>query len=484
MIEVLIAIADPGAAIQLEEALTRAGLSSRWDAASATGPKGDLTAIDVVVLEVEEHGPALAALVDTWRDHPTAPGLIAIGAAGRDREHAAAAKVALLPLEVTPAALRAAVEEAARMRFTAAMSWHLARRVLGLPPGNGDLAEAVRILAAARSGDTEMARAALRWHAHDYATDLGAIALLRDARALTIPEVELTAHLGGTLTVQTLAQKGPVDPGHAVRLLWALVSIGGVALSPEPRDLATPARRVLSELRRHLRARARRLPGSTYYDVLEVPATAEDADIERAYRAVGQRYAPALLARFDLGDTAALVGPMWELVEKARQVLLDPPARGRYHDWLRGKLPTLKTAWAIDAGPAKLAADAFARGQRALGEGDAHRALSELATACRHHAGHPEYEANLAWARYRVQVTSGKDREGMARAERAAVEELLTGTRAWPRGLLALALLCAADGDPDSARWHLREALAVDPNLPAAQQLLARLGGRARTAPA
>ncbi len=39
-------------------------------------------------------------------------------------------------------------------------------------------------------------------------------------------------------------------------------------------------------------------------------------------------------------------------------------------------------------------------------------------------------------------------------------------------------LICAAGGDPDSARWHLHGALTVDPTLPAAVQLAKRLGMR------
>jgi hypothetical protein len=44
--------------------------------------------------------------------------------------------------------------------------------------------------------------------------------------------------------------------------------------------------------------------------------------------------------------------------------------------------------------------------------------------------------------------------------------------------LVALALLCAAGGDADSARWHLAIALSIDPNVPAAAQLAQRLGLR------
>ena len=120
----------------------------------------------------------------------------------------------------------------------------------------------------------------------------------------------------------------------------------------------------------------------------------------------------------------------------------------------------------------------LARGLRALGDGDVHRALSDMATACRHHPGHPEYEVHLCWARYRVEVAAGKDKAALARSERAKAKAALAGTRPWPRAQVALALLCAADGDIEAARWHVGEALAVDPSLPAAQQLYQRLGMR------
>jgi uncharacterized protein HemY len=134
--------------------------------------------------------------------------------------------------------------------------------------------------------------------------------------------------------------------------------------------------------------------------------------------------------------------------------------------------------WAVDPEVARLASSAFERGQRALGEGDVHRAVSELAAACRAQPGHPEHEATLAWARYRVQVAAGGDRDALARRERKALDTLLTGIRPWPRALVALALLCAAEGDIDAARWHLSQALTVDPTMPAAIQLQQRLTAR------
>jgi hypothetical protein len=265
-----------------------------------------------------------------------------------------------------------------------------------------------------------------------------------------------------------------MEPAATLRLLWALGCAGVVEFTAEPRDVRTPERRALAEIRRHLATRKQRLPGSTYYDVLEVTPLAEAPQIEDAYRVQALRYAPAALATFDLGELAATVQPMWELVDKARATLLNPAARGRYHDWLQQKRD-LHTVWAIEPKAATAAMQAFLRGQQALGEGDVHRAVGELAAACRAQPGHPELEATLAWARYRVQVAAGHDRDALAHRERAALEELLTGGRPWPRALVALALLCAACEDLEAARWHLQQALLVDPAMPAAQQLQRRL---------
>jgi hypothetical protein len=472
---ILLAIAEVGTAVQLEETLGKVGLATRWDRAAAAGPTGPLGDVAVVIIDADRAGAELPAVVDRWRAHPEAPGLVAIGAPAA-REHANAARITLLAAAATPATLRDAIALAARLRYANRLAWSTARRALGLPDGAADTAEAAAVIAAARSVDVDVPRAALRWHAQDYVTDKGAIAILREARALTIPEVEQAAALDGTLTLQSVVRAGPLDGAGAARLVWALACVGGVALTPEPYDVATPGRRKLAAIRADLRARMARLEGATFYDVLEVTPLADYKDLEAAYEAVARRYAPMVLAKVDLADLAQHVEPMWKLVEKARSVLTEIAARGRYHDWLRANHGKLKTVWAIDPDPALAAIEAYGKGQAALGDGDAHRALSHFAAACRHQPGHPEYEAGLAWARYRVEVAAGKDRAERARVERRAVEAVVTGTRGWPRALLTLALLCAADEDRDAARFHVQEALALDPRLAGGQQLLARLG--------
>ncbi|MEO8703354.1 MAG: J domain-containing protein, partial [Kofleriaceae bacterium] len=376
------------------------------------------------------------------------------------------------------ATLVAAIHEAAKLRLASDMRWLVLRAATGLPPIDDIPAAWQATLAAARKIDLEIPRTALRWKAMHYATPTPRLDQLREERLLTVPELGAAEKLDGTRTVKSLVTGGPLDPQQTARFLWTMGSIGALVFSAEVHDLATTPRRMLHDMRTHLRARSQRLERSTFYDVLELTPLAEYPDIEEAYRLVAARYAPNVLAEYDLSELQPQIKPMWELVEKARSVLVDHSARGRYHDWLRQKLPELRTVWAIDPANVHAAAHAFTKGQAALGEGDVHKAMSELAVACRKFPGHPEYEANFAWARYRVQVASGRDRVECAVTERAVIEELLLGCRPWPRALVPLALLCAAGSDAESARWHLHTALTVDPTVAAAAQLAQKLGMR------
>lgn len=484
MHRVLLALSDLGLGIQLQESLEGRGVPVRWDPHAVDGPTaahlGGADLDDIVVLDADHLGNRMLAVAEAWRKLDPAPALLALGSTEEAAEAAADARCQTIGASDDAAAFLHTAEEAIRLRFAGSMTRGLARRALELTQVGEPIADAAQIIGAARALPVEVAKEALRWHARSYVCgDAETINALREVRALTIPEVEFVARLDGTFTVQTLVKAGPIDAWHAARLLWSLTSVGAAVVSPEPFDLATPRRRALAMIRHHLRARQARLDKGTFYDVLEVTPAVETDEIEAAYEGVGRRYGPQALAGFDLGDLASLPEPMWQTVEKARGVLHDIAARGRYNDWLQSRWHELRTRWAIENTAAQLAVESWQRGQRALGEGDVHRAVGELAAAARNHPGHPDYEANLAWARYRT--AAGRDEAGraeVARRERGNAEASYWGCRPWPRAMLALALLCAADSDPETARWHLQEALAIDPNLPAAQQLLARLGRR------
>lgn len=469
MIRIALGFADVGLAIALQAALEGPERELRWQAELLRGPDGGPPP-DLVILDVDGAGGRLDGALAAWRAVSPPPALLGLVASADALAHATRGRLPTVAASAEGPQLAAALELATRLRFTATLSPTLARNALALPADADDGA----VIAVARGAEQELVHAALRWHASHYVT---AVRLERVRPWLTAAEQAQLVHAAGTLTVQSLVRAGPLDGVGAARLLWTLASLGALALSPAPLDRATPARRALAELRDHLTARAQRLAHSTFYDVLELTPLAEVGEIERAFRLLETRFGPTVTGAVDLGDAAALAAPSWELIVRARQVLVDGAARGRYTDWLRARLPELRTAWAIDVGQARAAAEAYARGQQALAGGEPHRALSELASAARLHPGHPDYETGLCWARYRVEVAANRAHPELAHRERAVAEAAIVGSRPWPRALVTTALLCAAEADVDSARWHLREALAADPSAAGARALLARLGG-------
>ena len=443
----------------------------------ADGPDGlpAGTAVDVVVV-TERQGGRLAALLDRWRDLEPPPGVLAVVLSKTASAAAEAARVPHVPAASPPAEVAAAVTRALAMRWSGRLSAPFARGALGLMPEGDPDRDAARVVAAARGANLDMVREALRWYAFHYASTTGLVDRLREMRALEIPEVEVVMRTDGARTVQTLIRTASGGGALAGRLLWALICVGAVQITPEPPDLLTHERRAVTAARHHLRARQARSEDATLYDLLEVTPRAEQPEIDHNCQMLGLRYSPRRLAHLDLGDLASLPQGQWEAILSARETLCDPAEKLRYNEQLRAQLDQLRSAWAVGPNDRARAEQALARGQRALLAGEAFKAVSEMAAAARAHGDHPDYEASLAWARFRADMERGNPRAEAARRERRAAEECMAGRRPWPRGLLALALLCAADSDSDAARWHLHEALTCDPNLPAARQLLARLG--------
>jgi hypothetical protein len=475
---VALALDDVGLAVPLQEILEAAGHHVVWSPLLADGPAAlppGGPPPDVVIM-AEKSGQALGAGLERWRDFLPPPALLAVTLTPGGVQAAAAARVPSVAASAAPREIAGSIDRALAARWTGRLAPAYARGALGLAAGPDRARDAAAIVAAARRVDFELVREAMRGQAALYAAATSLLDELRDLRALEIPELELLRGIDGAHTLRSLILAAPASAAQqAGRLLWALCCAGVVSLSPDPPDASTPERRSVRAARRHLRARVLRMERATHYDLLEVTPAADTAEIDLAVRMLAVRFAPERLQGLDLGDAAGLVGPVWKAVTEARAILTDPADKLRYNDELRARLSSLSSAWAIGPHDRVRAEQAHARGQRALIGDEPFKGLSEMAAAARAHGDHPDYEASLAWARYRAELARGTAREQAAAREREAAESALAGRRPWPRALVALALLCVADGDPESARWHLREALACDPNLPAARQFLARL---------
>lgn len=457
----------------LQELLESRGHEVVWNSASAAGPSADAKPSELVVLDAED--PQSIAAAKAWRDADPPPGVMMIGRSEQARARATEARCHFVASNADAAVFNTALQSVLQLRFAGRMSGPYARAVLGLGPATDTQSDAARIVAGARKVNLDLVRECLRWRAYEYVVVTELVAVLRQQRALIIPEVAITELLDGTRTVQSLVSAKAGDGVLAGRLLWALLSCGGARSSKEPPDERTPTRKAITSTRRHLLARRQRLERSTHYDVLEVPRSANARLVDYAARTLAVRYAPDRLASLDLGDLVALVGANWQQILVARNVLMDDTLRANYDELIESRRPQLTGAWAFDVSDPSVAEEFFKRGQAALIAGQASKAVSEIAGACRNHPEHPTYEAYLCWARFRSEADRGGEREGLARKERQIAEKALIGRRPWPLALVALAMLCAADNDPDSAKYHLGEALSIDPNLPLAKQLMSRL---------
>ena len=487
MASVLFVSDDASMMVQLLDGLEAAGLTVTWINLKEGVPGKQRTPPDVVVLDGDSVGMALVDAARSWKATDPAPAIVMVGHQASAERAAQAAGVPLFKKPLDAAVLGPALAHAAEIRFVGALTPGAALRAIGARPSSDPVSDATAVLAGSRKIDFAQVRDVLRPFADAYVTVTPMIEALREARALTVPEVNLSLVLDGSRTLRTVGQSGVMDPQAALRCLWALASAGVARVTQEPpEDAAHPVARLVARARRRLRARTQVVQkAATHFDLLEVAPDPElpAAEVEAATRAYAVWFSPQRLAGIDLGDLAGVVEPYWQQVLKARELLVDPSRCRRYFFWLVEQgidLQPRMQEWRVKRPEAE---DYFLRGTQALAEGDAFRAVSQLAHAARIYPDDPDYEAYAAWARYMAELARGNDtREAVVRGLHH-VEQAMLGRRPRPRALYAMGLLAQVAGDLDAARQHLRDALACEPHMVGAQRALARLTGQRTPTP-
>ena len=414
-----------------------------WVGALDVTPGEGARAPAVVIVDGEAKGMEIAVVAAAWRRIDPQPTLLVVG------HPELAPTVERLRAQLVPAAPEAVAE----------MIDALVARA------RDD--EATAILAQARQLDIVGIREALRRRMFDYIAGTPLLRRLAARGALGRDEARVSLGLDGARTVRATIEAGALPASDAARLLYALVQAGAAMLSAEPPATSLRSAAVAT-LRRHLRARREWATGADHYLTLELPRNASMAEIDRATRSLALRYAPEVTSLHDLGDLAPAAKPLWDQIAAARQVLLDARRRSDYDAVLQAR----NLLWAPPDGDAE---QSFQRGQRALAAGQLTAAVSELASAARRQPDEPDYEAYAAWGRVLVDEAAGTPRREAAHKQRPAAEAALLGRRPRPRALFALALVCEAAGDRDAARAHVRDALAIDPQMTPAQKLYQRL---------
>jgi CheY-like chemotaxis protein len=479
---------DASMMVQLLDGLEAADLTVTWINLKEGVPGRQRKPPDVVVLDGDSIGMNLVEAARTWRATDPPPAVVMVGKHATAERAAQTAGVPIFKKPLDAEVLGPALARAAQNRFVGALTPGAALRALGLAPTADPLADAAAVVAGSRRVDFALVREALRPYADAYVTVTPQIEQLRAERALSVPEVNLSLVLDGSRTLRSVAQSGVIDGQAALRCLWALASTGIARVSDEPpEDAAHPVARLCARARRRLRARAAMVAkAATHFDLLEVAPDPQlpAAEVDAAARAYAVWFAPQRLADLDLGDLAGVVEPYWQQVLKAREILGEPSKCRRYFYWLVEQGIDLQPRMHEWREKRPEAEDCFVRGTTALAEGDAFRAVSQLAQAARVFPEEPDYEAYAAWARYMAELARGNDTREAVALGLSQIEHAMLGRRPRPRALYAMGLLAQVAGDLDAARQHLRDALACEPNMLAAQRALARLTGHKTPMPA
>jgi curved DNA-binding protein CbpA len=149
--------------------------------------------------------------------------------------------------------------------------------------------------------------------------------------------------------------------------------------------------------------------GADHFTLLGLPIGAPVEAVRTAYLELARNLQPDRLSQLGIRDPGLQARALFAQACIAHTVLTDPSLRASYVARLRDlRVPA---AAAVDF--ARVAAEAFARGEQALRADDPELAVAELRTACELVPDEIEYLATLG--RAELGVRAARDRRGDAR---------------------------------------------------------------------
>lgn len=242
-------------------------------------------------------------------------------------------------------------------------------------------------------------------------------------------------------------------------------------VGPTTKEVAAygQARQSNESLRRALLREYLGMHGRTLYDVLGVEPSAAPQEIAQAHEAKSQQFSDEAYAGVDLGADVSKLEAVRAALRRAFKVLSDPQLRQGYDAVHAQAQPAPSDTQAPDPLGAELA---FGEGQGLLASGQAKLALGKFEIAVAARPDQAVYHAYLGWALFVVHgrpfAADAMDRLNHALAldpDLAKAHELL--------GRLAV-----SQGNDEAARRHLERALELDPVQPEAVELVVEIHAR------
>jgi curved DNA-binding protein CbpA len=221
---------------------------------------------------------------------------------------------------------------------------------------------------------------------------------------------------------------------------------------------------------------------TNYYQVLDLPLTAEPAQIKGAYYALARRYHPDRFHERSGTQLHSQLGSAFARITQAYETLTDPKARSTYDSSLRqskafqDSTPRATTAAPVedhdfDVGPPDVAQpeNSFSEGLEALKEGRITAAVAHLSTASRLSPREAKYRAYYGRA-----LAAGEKTRRLAENEMQAAVALDPVNATYR---IMLAELYFDLKFHRRAQTELDRALALDPKNASAHSLLRKIEG-------
>ena len=206
------------------------------------------------------------------------------------------------------------------------------------------------------------------------------------------------------------------------------------------------------------------MPSMTFYQILDIPRTAADEDVKKAYFQMARRFHPDRFERKLAAEYKAQIDEVFDGITNAYRVLSNKEAR-RVYDAKSGSAATQEDI----QGSFRKADIKFRQGKTLHGQGRIDEAIAYLEEAVRLRQDKGDYYLLLAMAESKVPAYVKKAEQDFLRAIQL---------EPWnPEGYVGLGLLYKVEGLQTKAIRQLEKALEVEPEHASAREALDELTG-------
>ena len=299
------------------------------------------------------------------------------------------------------------------------------------------------------------------------------------AYLLTVEEKDILEKINGTDTADVILRTLTMPPDQFWKSLYLFYCLSVVDFAGEAQETAPDVR---TRLRPQPASRADvpqqiadvlafrdTLPAMTLYQILDVPKTATEEDIKKAYFQMARRFHPDRFERKIVADFKSQIDEVFDGITNAYRVLSNKESR-RVYDAKSGSVSTQE-----DIQDSFRKADIkFRQGKTLHGQARYDEAIAYLEEAVRMRRDKGDYYLLLAMCESKMPAYVQKAEQDFLKAIQL---------EPWnPEGYVGLGVLYKTEGLQTKAIKQLEKALAVEPEHASAREALEELTGKTKKA--